>query len=286
MGTSYTYKNSVIDHERRVYDYQVGVRLFYVVTLIWIAHKMVQLEALSLRSPSLIKPVHWYGKLIHVLPWSPYLLYSIAAMAIAVCIYFIFRQGSNIWLQGSLLFIVMTFNTLKLSLGYMDHVDHLFMLAHVFLLSYNPQHINALYVKYFQFGLLFTYTIAGLWKCLTLVVKLLFTSEMTWIHPQALYYQTYLFHEEVQKNMPSWMEAFLSAGFLPTVLVLTTIVIETCAVLALIKYRWLRYYLLWILAFHLFNLVFFGINFQYAALTACCFLFPFSALRPSRSSEV
>lgn len=276
MSQNFSYKPELEANERRMIDFGIGIRLFYVVTIVWIVQKSLYLQTIFSRKEAFSMALHWFGWLHQWLdlPETGYKLLGI--IGIFICVYTVVKQKNNVVLQTSLLFILMMFNTLKLSLGYLEHVDHLFLLAHFYLISYKSRKLNALYVKYFQFGLLFTYTLSGFLKLGAMVYKFALTDEITWLHAKALYYQTYLFHEEMHKRIPSWLEQFLSLGILPMLTILLGIVIEAFAVFFVFRYKLIRYYLFWLVAFHTLNYVLFNINFLYAVLTAICFLFPYS----------
>ncbi len=276
MKTSFKYKSEPLANEKRVLDFQIGVRIFYAFTIIWLGQKFMHLHKIFARDEDLLKPLHWFAQIIFS-AHLPLLFYqSVTVLAGFACFYALLKDQNNIYLQIFLVLVLMVLNTLKLSLGYIDHVDHLFLLAHFLLISYKRATLNSLFVKYFQSGLLITYTLAGFYKILGLLYKSIFTSEITWLHPKALYYQTYLFHDDVNKTMPHWMDVFLNLGYLPVLLMLMAVFLQTIAVFIVPQYKLLKYYLVWLLVFHGFNFVFFEINFIYAGITAFCFLFPFS----------
>lgn len=276
MSQKFTYKPELEANERRAIDFKIGSRLFYILTIVWIVQKSLYLEAIFHRKYAFSKPLHWFGHILLPLNLPETCYQALAVLGIGLCIYPLIRQKNNIVLQLSLLLILMIFNTLKLSLGYLEHVDHLFLLAHFFLIGYHSSQLNTLYVKYFQVGLLFTYSLSGFLKLIAMVYKFSLGTGTTWLHTKAMYYQTYIFHEAMHKSIPTWMKHFLTMGALPMLLIITGLLLETLAVFFVFRYRLLRYYLLWLLAFHTLNYVFFGINFIYAGLTLICFLFPYS----------
>lgn len=276
MKTSFKYKSEPLANEKRVLDFQIGVRIFYAFTIIWLGQKFMHLHKIFARDEDLLKPLHWFAQIIFSAHLPLFFYQSVTVLAGFACLYALLKGQNNVYLQIFLVPVLMVLNTLKLSLGYVDHVDHLFLLAHFLLISHKRAALNSLFVKYFQSGLLITYTLAGFYKILGLLYKSIFTSEITWLHPKALYYQTYLFHDDVNKTMPHWMDVFLNLGYLPVLLMLMAVFLQTIAVFIVAQYKLLKYYLVWLLVFHGFNFVFFEINFIYAGITAFCFLFPFS----------
>lgn len=276
MPQNFTYKPELEANERRVTDFKIGAQLFYVITIVWIVQKSLYLSAIFHRKEAFSRPLHWFGHLTLSLNIPEFGYTALSILGIAISIYTIASRKVNIVLQISLLLILMMLNTLKLSLGYLEHVDHLFLLAHFFLISYRSQQLNTLYTKYFQLGLLFTYTLSGFLKVIAMVYKTFSSDDITWLHTKAMHYQTYLLYETMHKPIPAWLQSFTTLGVLPMLLIVTGIIVETMAMFFVFQYKMLRYYLLWLLAFHLLNYLFFEINFLYAGLTAICFLFPFS----------
>lgn len=276
MKAPFTYKSAPLANENRVFDFEIGARVFYAFTIIWLGQKFMHLHKIFARDEDLLKPLHWFAQIIFSAHLPLFFYQSVTVLAGFACLYALLKGQNNVYLQIFFVLVLMVLNTLKLSLGYVDHVDHLFLLAHFLLISYKRAALNSLFVKYFQAGLLITYTLAGFYKILGLLYKSIFTSEITWLHPKALYYQTYLFHDDVNKTMPHWMEVFLNLGYLPVFLMLMAVFLQTIAVFIVPQYKLLKYYLVWLLVFHGFNFMFFEINFIYAGITAFCFLFPFS----------
>ncbi|AKQ47132.1 hypothetical protein TH63_18190 [Rufibacter radiotolerans] len=270
---------------RAVVDFfyaEQALRLFTFVWLYWALEKYV----LYLQRPAdLFEPLTLVGKLVAPELPAKELFWTVAAVCAVANLVKLFHKKSLV-LQAVLAAGLLWMNLVLWSYGYLPHVNHLFLLAHLFLVfvvveapaKNHPDRVQYASINWFYFGLLFVYTLSGLWKIAALGKKLISAStDVHWLKPEAALYNAVVSFRDY--DQPFTMAQLYTdfpwvwqLGFLVIVYVLTSAV---AAAWHSPLRPWVGGFLV---LFHLINQFAFLIFFVVACLTLVCLFFPYGLL--------
>ncbi|WP_181307312.1 hypothetical protein [Rufibacter sp. XAAS-G3-1] len=259
---------------------ELFLRLF---TFVWLCWALTKFDQYLDRPAELYEPLTWVGSLVTpVLPRKEVFWGVLAVAALANLGKFFVKRAiiPQVVLAAALLWI----NLVLWSYGYLPHVNHLFLLAHLFLIFVvvekpgvnKPDKIQYTSINWFYFGLLFVYTLSGLWKIAALAKKLLSASaDVHWLRPPAALYNALVSFREYDQPL-TFAHLFLEypwvwqIGFVAVVYILTSAV-------AAAGHPPLRPWVgALLMGFHLINQFAFLIFFVVACLTILCLFFPYS----------
>lgn len=263
-----------------------------VFTIGWVLFQVYSFSDLSLRPPELFIQRHYFGKLFMPFFPSGILFYSVGIAAILICIFILFKRGS-IALRTILAFSVMWLNLFRWSFGGQGHSGHLLILAHllgIFIaykeISFNKDNKEIQKsIEWYYLGLLMTYTYAGLWKCISLIYKVVFKgNEVSWISSKGALYNYLLEYRgaDLPIDHPGMFDfpLFWQLSFLFTCFVLTF------SYLAAFRQPLRIWIAVAIIVFHLVNNIVFNVAFYTAIWVLVCLFFPyekvFSRIRNSQ----
>lgn len=167
----------------------------------WIVGRWAKRQLIIERPEVLYEPLTWLGALAFPEPISDAAWLSLAALmtaSIGLCLWRPRLIAARVGVAICALLLIST----ELAYGKMEHVNHLFLLAHVYAIflpmgrpgqPYSAESesdegvaIQAEATRWYQAGLLLIYTMAGLWKFFDMTLRSLLKPEMTWLHPEAM----------------------------------------------------------------------------------------------------
>lgn len=168
-------------------------RALLIWCFVWLATRWARRDLLLQRPDALYEPLTWVGALAFPDPPNSfiwYALFSACASSALICLWRPRLTAARISLALSAVLLM----TPEFAYGHIEHINHLFLLAltlGVFLPVGQPSSareatLQARSFAWYQAGLLFIYTLAGLWKWVDLTIRPLFKPGMTWLHPDAL----------------------------------------------------------------------------------------------------
>ncbi|RNI23688.1 hypothetical protein [Rufibacter latericius] len=278
-------------HLRAVVDFYYAELFLRLLTFVWLYWALTKFHLYLDRPPELYEPLTLLGRLAAPVLPAKEIFWTVVALAALANFSKLFRKRAlipQVLLAASLLWI----NLVLWSYGYLPHVNHLFLLAHLFLIfvaverpgKNRPDQIQYATINWFYFGLLFVYTLSGLWKIAALAKKLLSSSAAVhWLRPEAALYNALVSFRDYDQPF-RLAQLFVDfpgvwqLGFVATVYFLTSAVAAA----------WHPPLRPWVggllICFHLINQFAFLIFFVVACLTLLCLFFPYGAVfRQSRT---
>lgn len=262
-------------------------RLLLVWSFVWLGTRWFRRQALAQRPDELYDPLTWLGSL--AFPTFPsdavwYTIAALCALAITLCLW---RPGlllARIGLAASALLLMAP----ELAFGHIEHVNHLFLLAHtlaLFLPSSRPTNgaeaqLQQQTFAWYNAALLFPYTLAGLWKGLDLTVVRILKPTMTWLHPDALLITSVhsYRHFDLPLDVPTALAPF---GPFYAVGYLTLAYVFSSASLSAFRRPLLPLVLLTIIAFHLTNVMTLYVHFVTTCAVAFILFAPYERWLPT-----
>ncbi|WP_128397006.1 hypothetical protein [Botryobacter ruber] len=268
---------------------ECALRLLTFVWLYWTYKKyLILLE----RPEILFSPVNFITRaLMPALP-AQALVMLVTGVAIACNAYLLFYRQSSL-LKILLMCCLYWLNLPQWSFGFLSHVNHFFLLSHLFLVFVKvekparnvPDHYQHRTINWFYTGILATYTMAGIWKIVALAYKVLTSSpDAHWLHPDAALYNAIVSHR--MYDLPFAQEQlYLSAPVFWQLGFLLTLYLQTFAVAAAFRPP-LRFWMaLALLLLHIINFVLFQIYFVVTSLLLVGLFLPYTSLYPKPYQE-
>jgi hypothetical protein len=277
------------DNSKYVFDYYYSNLLLRIFSICWIAYVIYVFEEISYRPNDLYEPVIFFQQLFMPFLPSPYLFYSIASIAVFLCFFTIFKN--NISYRILLFLLLMWLNAVKWNYNFFSHVGHLFLLAHFFTIFLPPINFNktiikeeldvfSISIRWSLFGVLSTYTMAGIWKFGSLTYKLIFNqSEINWLSENAVelnaIVSSRLWDEKVSNSMLSLYEI----PFIWQIGVLIIFTFQLIAIFGAFNKNTSYYVLLVLIIFHIYNIIFINTSFYVSSIILVILLFPYHSIR-------
>jgi hypothetical protein len=172
----------------------VADRGLLVLTVLWLGWRLKRHAMIAARPDVLYEPGVGLARLVFPsFPSAPvyYGLFALTAVALLVC----FLRPRLVAARAVLAVGVVLIILPEFGYGKVEHINHLFLAAHVyavFLPVRRPARSNsdlaaqAEATHWYQAGLLFIYTMAGLWKFFDLTIRYAVKGGMTWLNPDAM----------------------------------------------------------------------------------------------------
>lgn len=168
-------------------------RAFLLLSLAWIVGRAIKRQTFAQRPEALYDPLTWLGALAFSEPASNAAWISIAVImagAVALCLW----QPRLIPARVAVALCALLLMSTEFAYGKIEHTNHLFLLAHVYAVflpvgrpsGREQTALQAEATQWYQGGLLFVYTMAGLWKFGDMTLRAVLKPGMTWLHPEAM----------------------------------------------------------------------------------------------------
>ena len=211
-----------------------------------------------------------------------YTLFAVVALSAAVCLARPHLIAARVILAAGVVLLIAPEFGWKV-----DHMNHLFLLSHlyaIFLPVARPAEASAMAqagaMAWYRTGLLFPYTMAGLWKFVDMTVRRVLKPGMSWLDPEALVITSVVNYRSL--DLPLTAPETLDAvkGLLPIGYVLLAFVFTSSA-LAAWRRPLIALVLPTIIGFHLSNVFTLHVRFVTTCFVALAVLLPYDRLVPS-----
>ncbi|MFC6996441.1 hypothetical protein [Rufibacter roseus] len=268
---------------------RTGVDFFYaetalrIFTFVWLYWAWAKFEVLLQRPAVLFTPEGLISEcLIPALPGKEVFLGVIAIAAAMNGVKFIWR--SSLLAQVVLALCLLWINLIIWSYGYLPNVNHLFLLAHLFLvfacfnkssLFSGKQEVST-GINWFYLGLLFTYSLAGTWKVAALAYKLLTSStDVHWLKPEAALYNALVNFRD--NDLPlTFAPLFTDYAWVWQLGFVGVTYLQATSIWAAWRPTLRPWVGAFLICFHLLNQFAFLVSFVVACLVLLCLFFPYS----------
>ena len=279
---------------RKNHAYRRSVAAYYadrallLFTFIWLFIRVDNYATISSRPDVLYQPTTWLAHLILPNPMPEAMFYGLVALG-ALCVLVCLFKAQLILARAALALILVFAILPEFGYGKVDHINHLFLLAHVyaiFLPIEFPQTLDKAVlqvqaINWYQLGLLSTYTMVGLWKIAEMTIRDVIKPGMTWLHPDALVVTsiTAMRNYDLPLTIPAYLETV--KWLVPIGYVLIALIFSV-SFLATYRRPLMLIILPSILVFHLLNMT------HYVLFISTCFVasimfFPYDLFLGDRS---
>lgn len=260
-----------------VFNYQISYYFVRIFTFFWLWEQICffniyQQRALEFYNPKLglqkvvfpeFPSVFYFGTLCVLLGFS--LLWSL------------FKQ--SYWLNIAI-FVLIFFINLPIAgyngLGHHSHILILFYLFTIFLLPKEMVVADYKYVQYLYLGILITYSLAGIWKFLS-IAKDIYTNnpEISWIEKSAAKFNSLYNYYIIDQPLPNWMTQLYEYENLWIVVTFLGILFQALCFLGAFNRKYLTFTMLYIVSFHYYTKYFVLADWKSVIIGVVFIFFPY-----------
>jgi hypothetical protein len=279
--------------DRNHFNFSCGMNCLTLLAIVWVLHKMILYHSLSQGPHELFLPGNYLGRLFMFSFPSPQLYYSVCLLGILL-FFFRFFKSENILLRLISLFLLLWISLFEWSFRQESSTNQTFLFCFIFSLfipqrppvsTGDKKNISKM-ISWFYTGILCTYTLAGMWKWLSLIYKVMSpgNQEIHWLHPHAALITSMIGYFEVDADYKHLLAFFKypliwQAGFIIVLL------LQTFAIIAAWRVRLQFWASIGLIVFHLINTYFFNITFILAPIVIACLFFPYAILLKNNFRE-
>lgn len=241
-----------------IYNFAVSYYLIRLFTIFWIGRQISVYVKFSQRPQEFYEHTVWMQKLLMREYPSPEIYFSVIFITVALLIYSLFKF--SIWVN-ILLFLLTAYITLA-SVGYigLGHNNHVLVLTYFFSIFLNHKKMKTedyRAVEIFYLGILITYSLAGLWKLVSVTKNFITENpEISWFERDAAKYNSMLNYFIIDQKMPIWMLEFYQYKELWIFLTIFGIICQTSCFLGAFNRKILNLVLIFLVSFHLYTAYF------------------------------
>ncbi|MFD2515104.1 hypothetical protein ACFSRY_14625 [Pontibacter locisalis] len=274
------------DISRNVFNFFVSVQVFRIFTFVWIYWTIQKFILLQDRP----KEIFWFNdKLVSwIMPALPgeTLFYTIAGIAIAANLVQLVFLRNMVIVQLVLALCLLWLNLPHWGYGFLSHVNHTLLLSHLFLifvpvsrhLLQAPDKYVHQAINWFYAGILFTYTLAGLWKVPSLLFKLVtFSPDAHWLHPYGALFNSFVSYRNFDLNF-ELETIFTEHVLLWQVSFLIVVYLQSISIFGAFRQPLRPWIGLLLIIFHVMNMLVFLTYFVVATLLIVCLFTPYSLI--------
>jgi hypothetical protein len=282
--------NQALDmaHQRKYADF-----LLRFVVAGWLCFQLYTYHQMALRPAELFEPINWFDKLF--MPSFPniYVWYFVWLSAFLANLSLIFR-GENFFGRVLLGALILYINCIRWKYEFFSHVGHLIVLYHLLgallprqnSFGKNQETIDySSAIKWLNFGVLVTYTMAGLWKVVGLFYKMIFKpDELNWLNPLAMKVNSIIGYRDWDRDLDA-VETLYSVPILWQIAFLLMLYIQTSSIFGVLRPQLAVYYAIGNIAFHLINAFLIHIEFYISPLILFVMFFPYHWIFKNSQTE-
>lgn len=241
-----------------VFNFQVSYYAFRIFTLFWVYQQYQTFDQLAKRPGILYTPVTDFQLLFQ--PEFPSKFYFVALCILLVIniVWSIFKPN---YISNILLFLTTALISLPIA-GYvgLGHHNHLLILFYFLSILLIPSKLNSTdykLIQSFNFGLLATYSAAGLWKILTIFRDWITNNpKISWVDSDAAKMNSLVNYYMIDSSIPVWMERIYENSTLWILLTLLGIILQAFCFLGAFNRKYLTFTVAFLFLFHMYTCYF------------------------------
>ncbi|WKS96007.1 hypothetical protein [Riemerella columbina] len=260
-----------------VFNYQVSYFMMRIFTLYWLWEQIQIFNINAQRPAEFYTPSVWLQHL--AVPTMPsYSYYYALCLALLGCLVVsFFRQ--RMYLNILVLVLVSLVGVVNAGYNGMRHTNHLLILYYFLSLFLLPNRLSPRdyrNVQYLNLGLLTTYSLAGMWKLLSVVKhEVLNTPELSWIDTNAAKVNSWYNYYMIDQPLPEWMLTLYSYEGFWILLTVVGIILQSLCFLGAFSRKYLTFTLIFLLSFHFYTKYFIIADLKSMKLGLVFLFFPY-----------
>ncbi len=261
----------------------VAYKLLMIFTFFWLIYVVLDYSILIQRPASLYRPVWWIQSIL--LPKLMPIQYFTLSIMLSCIMTFICLRKKRLIPSILLALLVLLLNSVRWNYGGSSHVGHTFVLTHLFFcllpikqkIHSNEFDLYAKIIKLPLIGVLITYSMAGIWKFLS-ITKTIYANNVhnvSWLHSDAVELNAIASKRSLDNTILDFMFELYQIPYIWEIITIFTFVIQLTAVFAVINRTFANIIMTVLVSFHLFNTFFNDIAFNTAPIILIIILFPY-----------
>ena len=267
---------------RRIFNYLISDKILLCVTIGWLLNQFHVIQRILGRS--LPNDINSYFSYLFI-PGHPSRLFVYGVIFVSVGISILSFVYNSIILRSGLTFSLLWINHLSWGNGHQPATDIVFLLAHLLSL-FLPRKIgekaDQSYFYYgivlFHTGILFTYFLAGFWKLIGLIYKVIASpSAINWIHPDGALVNAIVSARSSDISLTVF-EGFFQIPAIWQIGFIIAVIFQCFCIIAAFKEKFQIPLIIGVIIFHFINSFVFGTVFILQPLTIAVLFFPYYKL--------
>lgn len=263
--------------ELTVYNYKLSYYVIRIFTFLWLGLQYQQYLIF------LNRPKEFYYSTIGIqkllFPSFPEKFYFISLIIITALFLLISIFKPKVIYNIIVFLLIATINLPLAAYHKIGHHNHLFVLSFFFGIFLLPQKLKKedyIYVQYFYAGLLMSYTLAGIWKWISIFKDIIMQSpSISWIELNAAKLNTLVNFHVIDKTPPEWMMSLYSYEKLWVIITIFGILTQALSIIGAFSRKYLTFAMLFLISFHIYNIYFVKADFTIAIITVIILFFPY-----------
>ena len=268
-----------------IIDYYYADKLLKIFTFLWILYVIFCFHENQQRAEILHEPIIWIQKVFNYNKYECYIFTIISMFFCLICI-----LNNNILPRLILFLCIMYLNAVKWHYNVFSHVGHLLLLAH-FTTIFIPrikftEHLSKKAKKEYSYairwalaGILATYTLAGIWKFLSLFYKIIkHPNEVHWLHPYAVELNAIVSARYWDETISEKMLRIYEIPYIWEFGTIFIFFIEFIAIAASFRKNISYFIVTSIIIFHIYNIIFINTSFYVSSFVLLILFFPYHKL--------
>jgi hypothetical protein len=276
--------------DQLVPNFFIGQKLLLYITGLWVLYQMRIYHTLTLRPSELFIPSTWFHRLL--MPQLPSLVLGYAILILTlfttgvllfINLRYVFYSITKLLLTGFIVYV----NVMQWSYGYLAHVGHHLLFAHLFALFIPIRHtpltignekgLSSTIISYYV-GLLATFSISGLWKARDIAMKLFYpTHEIHWLNPEAAYRNGFVSYTMYDLS-PGWQTSMYEVSIFWQIAFVVVTLLQIMLPLFAIHVKLHKYVVGFVLVFFISNAILIKTVFVTAPIVLIALFFPYHTL--------
>lgn len=274
-----------IEDQLYIQDFVLSQYAHGLVTLGWLVFQMYSFFLFNDRPTILFEPILWFQKIF--MPALPNGYCYLTVLFVAIVLVITSFKYSTFGLRVAITLLLLYINGYIWSYKFYSNVGHFFLLSHLLkvLIPHNYHVLMANKTKFsweirwYYLGLIFTYSLAGFWKLLGLVLKLIQNNEneFTWLHKDAIWSNSFISYRALDEAYP-FGEYLLRLQPFWQIMFVLMLLGQLLSMVCVLRKKYLYFIGVWSVMFHLLNIILFKIVFYVAPLTLLALFLPWQKI--------
>ena len=272
-----------------IYNHRTAQKMLVVFNLCWLAYYSYQYATVLVNRPrELYEPLSWFGKLLTPVFPSPAYYFSVVIAAAVSGSLILFKIRYKSVFQVILVLGLLFVNSVNWSYGYLSHVGHIIILASllaVFLpaeTNENQQQVIRSF-KWYYAGILSTYSLSAYWKIREIADDIMHNDYSdSWFNLAATKNTVVCGYVWMEEPLPAILSRLLPFESCWLAAFIITTCIMLAAPLSVLSQKYFRIMLVFLVLFHLSNILLLRAEFFATPVMLILFFVPYHVFIPER----
>lgn len=278
------------EDEKFIINYFFSDLFLRIFTFLWIGYVIFAYNENLHRPESLFEPINWLQKILMPQLPSQGVFYLVVLTAAGLC--FLTLKSKKVIFRALLFLVLLWLNCIKWNYNFFSHVGHLFLFAHFFTIFITPEKRlnskdNAMAIRWALAGVLSTYTMAGIWKFVSLFYKTLIKptpNQATWLSEDAVELNAIVSARLWDQSTNAEQFTMYNIDYIWVAGTIFIFFIQLISVLGGFNKKLSYFIVFFLVLFHIYNSLFINTSFYVSVIVLIILFFPYHKINYLKKS--